>query len=177
MDDNFQDILDSLPARPSRSRLEPYGGLIEELLRRSRTYREIARILAEKCQLQVSISTIHDFVRLRSRSKRNPSNRRAAASAEKMKVSIGRAEGKTRASAEEQEIPPVDEVHQRITALKLRPIPAQTSSKQFHYDPSEPLRLPPKKRKNPGNKAPCSRRRRRLTESPSRILAFLAAWR
>ena len=157
MDDNFQDILDSLPARPSRSRLEPYGGLIEELLRRSRTYREIARILAEKCQLQVSISTIHDFVRLRSRSKRNPSNRRAAASAEKMKVSIGRAEGKTRASAEEQEIPPVDEVHQRITALKLRPVPAQTNPEKFHYDPSEPLRLPPERRRKPGDIAPNDR--------------------
>ena len=159
MDDTFQDILDSLPARPSRSRLEPYGGLIEELLRRGRTYREVARILAEKCQLQVSISTIHDFVRLRSRSKRNPSKRRAPEPSEKMKVSTARAEektaeGKTRAKAEEQEIPPVAEVHERITALKLRPVPAQTSPKQFHYDPSEPLRLPPKRRKNPGDTAP-----------------------
>src|SRR5438034_4267297 len=149
MDDNFQDILDSLPEKPARSRLEPYGRLIEELLHRGRTYREIAGILAEKCQLRASISTIHDFVRLRSRSKRSPSKRRAPEPGEKMKVSTARAEEKARASAEEQEIPPVDEVHQRITALKLRPVPAQTSPKQFHYDPSEPLRLPPKTRKDP----------------------------
>ena len=145
MDDNFQDILDSLPEKSSRSRLEPYGRLIEELLRRGRPYREIARILAEKCQLQVSISTIHDFVRLRSRSKRNPPKRQRVSPE-------ARVEGKTRASVEKQEI--VDEVHQRITALKLRPVPAQTSPKQFHYDPNEPLRLPPKRRRNPGDATP-----------------------
>ena len=46
MDDNFQDIVDNLPEKPSRSRLEPHGRLVEELLRRGRTYREIAGILA-----------------------------------------------------------------------------------------------------------------------------------
>ena len=140
MDDSFQEILDSLPEKRSRSRLEPYGRLIDELLRRGWTYRGIAGILAEKCQLQVSISTIHDFVRLRSRSKRSPSKRRAPEPSQKMKASTARAEGKT---AEEQEIPPVDEVQQRIAALKQRPAPAQTGPKQFHYDLSEPLRLRP----------------------------------
>ena len=132
MDDSFQEILDSLPEKRSRSRLEPYGRLIDELVRRGWTYRGIAGILAEKCQLQVSISTIHDFVRLRSRSKRiSPKPKRQAPEpSEKMKVSTARAEGKT---TEEQEIPPVDEVHQRITALKLRRVPTQTSPKQFHY--------------------------------------------
>jgi IS30 family transposase len=137
MDDNFQDVLDSLPEKQPRSRLEPYGGLIQELLRRGRTYREVARILADKCQLPVSISTIHDFVRLRSRSRRNPSKgHRVSPDA--------RAKAKTRASVEELGIPPADDVRQRINALKLRPAPAQSSLKQFHYDPNEPLRLPAK---------------------------------
>ena len=154
MDDNFQEILDSLPEKPSRSRLEPYGRLIDELLRRRWTYRGITRILAEKCQLKVSCSTIHDFVRRRTRSRRNRPKRRAPVPAETMRVSpSARAEEKTRASVEERESPPVDEVHQRIAALKQRPAPDQTSPKQFHYDPSEPLRLPPKKRKNPGDTA------------------------
>ena len=69
MDDKLQVILDSLPEKPPRSRLEPYCELIDELRRRGRTYREIARILVEKCQLQVSRSTVHDFVRGRSRTK------------------------------------------------------------------------------------------------------------
>ena len=154
MDDNFQEILDSLPEGRSRSRLEPYGRLIDELLRRRWTYRGIAGILAEKCQLKVSSSTIHDFVRRRSRSKRNLPKRGAPGFPEKMRVSpTAQTKVKTRASAEEQQLPAVDELHQRIAALKLRPVPVQTSPKQFHYDPSEPLRLPPKKRKNPGDTA------------------------
>jgi IS30 family transposase len=140
--ENFEEILNSLPEKPARSRLEPYGRLINELLRRSRTYREIARILAEKCQVQVSISTIHDFVRLRSRAKRNPPKCQTPGSGEKTPVSTTvHDREKTRAPAE-KEIFAVDEVHQRIAALKQRTEPRQTSSKQFHYDPSEPLHLP-----------------------------------
>ena len=38
MGGHFQDILDSLPEKPARSRLEPYRELIEELRRRGRTF-------------------------------------------------------------------------------------------------------------------------------------------
>src|ERR1017187_5089462 len=51
MDDKFGGLLDSLPEKPPRSRLEPYSELIVELRRRGRTYREMARILAEKCKV------------------------------------------------------------------------------------------------------------------------------
>src|ERR1022692_2268961 len=67
MGSQFQDILDSLPEKPPRSRLEPYRELIDELRRRGRTFREIAHILAEKCHVETAASTIHDFVRVRSR--------------------------------------------------------------------------------------------------------------
>ena len=67
MDDRFRDILDSLPPKPPRSRLEPYAELINELRHRGTTYRNTAKILAEECQLEVSASTVHDFVRVRSR--------------------------------------------------------------------------------------------------------------
>jgi IS30 family transposase len=116
--------------------------LINELLRRSRTYREIARILAEKCQVQVSISTIHDFVRLRSRANRNPPKCQTPGSGEKTAVSTTvRDREKTRARAE-KEIPAVGDVQERIAALKQRTERRQTSPKQFDYDPSEPLHLP-----------------------------------
>lgn len=141
--DNFEEILNSLPEKAARSRLEPYVRLINELLRRGRTYREIARILAEKCQIQVSISTIHDFVRLRARVKRNPPKGGAREPDKKAEViTTTRAEEKRRSSAEKVTV--VDEVYRRIAALKQRPVPIQTSPEQFHYDPSEPLRLPQK---------------------------------
>ena len=66
-------ILDSLPAQPPRSRLDPYADLIEEMRRRNWTYRGIAQVLAEKCNLKVAPSNIHHFVRqheLRTRSQR-----------------------------------------------------------------------------------------------------------
>jgi hypothetical protein len=69
MDAKFREILDALPDKPPRSRLEPYREFIEELRRRGRTYVDIASILAEKCQVQVTASGAHDFVRTRSQVK------------------------------------------------------------------------------------------------------------
>ncbi len=77
MDGEFQKIVDSLPEKPPRSRLEPYGELIDELRGRGRTYREIAGVLAKACRLEVSISTLHDFVKVRSRRKRTSARRNA----------------------------------------------------------------------------------------------------
>ena len=52
MEDNITKILDGLPPRPPRSRLDPHAILIEEMRRRGRTYKEIARVLAETCQVK-----------------------------------------------------------------------------------------------------------------------------
>ena len=46
MDDKVNEILDRLPAKPPRSRLDPHAALIEEMRRRGRTFAEIARVLA-----------------------------------------------------------------------------------------------------------------------------------
>jgi hypothetical protein len=69
MDANLEDILDELPDKPPRSRLETYREFIEELRSKGRTYRNIAEILAEKCGVQVTGSGVHYFVRSRSRAK------------------------------------------------------------------------------------------------------------
>ena len=69
MDANLKKLLDELPDKPPRSRLEPYREFIEELRTKGRTYRNIAEILAEKCGVQVTGSGVHDFVRSRSRMK------------------------------------------------------------------------------------------------------------
>ncbi len=69
MDEKFQSILEALPKKSPRSRLEPYQDLINELRRRGRTYRDIERILVEQCHIQTSRSAINDFVRVRSRRK------------------------------------------------------------------------------------------------------------
>ena len=132
MDDNLQKILDALPDKPPRSRLEPYRAFIEELRSRGRTFREIAGILAEKCEIQVTGSGIHDFLRSRSRrEKRQPK-----------KTVESDIQLPTRSSADPSaRVPSEDEVHRRIPELKARSSTPRSDSKVFEYDPDEPLRL------------------------------------
>ena len=152
MDDKFRNILDGLPEKPPRSRLEPYRELIDEMRRRGRTYREIAGILAEKCQLQVSVSTVHDYVRVQSRAKRRPANYKRHPIAPPRVSRTVVTPRTTRVSMAKQGRPPIDEVQERIAALKLRSAPAKASPKQFQYDPNEPLHLPAKTGRNRSGK-------------------------
>ena len=69
MDEAFQAILDSLPPKAARSKLEPYAELIRELRKRGRSYREIASILGERCGVTVGIHTVYNFVQVRSKAK------------------------------------------------------------------------------------------------------------
>ena len=139
MDRKFQDILDTLPERPPRSRLEPYRELICELRKRGRTYRDIAGILAEKCQLRVSVSRVHDFVRVQLRAKRKQAKPQASAGARINTAAVTLRT--TDANTVRQAGRPTDEARQRIAAVRLRPKPVKANPPQFQYDPDEPLHL------------------------------------
>jgi len=69
MDANLKQILDELPDKPPRSRLEPYREFIAELRSKGQTYRNIAEIPPGKCAVQVTGSGVHDFLRTRTRAK------------------------------------------------------------------------------------------------------------
>jgi len=150
-DDKIRDIVASLPEKPSRSRLEPYRQLIAELRRLGRTYREIAHILGEKCQLQVSAVAVHNFVRLHLRRKRNPAKREAPRSFERPQirtpvVTEREANANIRKRSENPAVPDV-EVRRRIEELKRRPVEVQEPPVLFHYNPDEPWHLRPKSEK------------------------------
>jgi len=145
MDAKTRAILDSLTDKPLRSRLEPHRELIQELRRRGRTYRDIANILAEKCQVEVTASGVHDFLRRRSRTIRKQPKRRSAASPEVSRGALA-PEARSERAARKKE-PPIDEVRQRIAALKARSVRARESAEKLRYDPDESLRLPPGTRK------------------------------
>jgi hypothetical protein len=74
MDKPIDDILNSLPEKPPRSRLTPYASLIDELRRHSWTYRGIVGVLAEKCGIEVSVSNLHHFLKQRSKANGNVIN-------------------------------------------------------------------------------------------------------
>jgi hypothetical protein len=142
MDAKFKDILDSLPGKPPRSRLEPYRELIEELRRRGRTYRDIAQILAEKCQVQVTASGVHNFVRTRSRVK-GKSTKRIATDAMKPAPSAPSVDSAQKPTAD-------GEVQRKIAALKARKPVTKAVPDDFQFDPTQPLRLKKPGKRNSG---------------------------
>jgi hypothetical protein len=136
MDDKIRVILESIPKKRQRSKLEPYTQLIEQLKRRGHAYREIASILAEKCGLVVASSTLVRFVAARSKEKRKrPKNYETRKTSQVVPASIKVNTGPDLSG---------DDIRKRIEALKQRPAKNAQSSKQFEYDPDQPLRLPRK---------------------------------
>jgi hypothetical protein len=125
--DELQDILNTLPEKPPRSRLETYRELIDELRQRGWTYRDLVGVLADRCQLSVSISTLHDFVRLRSLGKRTSAKR---ATTDEVKATTIEPKGGV-----------VGSDRRRIAALKARKAATPSSIGEFDFDPTQPLRL------------------------------------
>jgi hypothetical protein len=137
MDDRFKAILESVPKKHQRSKLEPFTELIRQLRRRGHTYREIARILAEKCDMVVASSTLVRFAATLAREKRKYSKHpNARKSRGKMTPTVG---------VNVTSAAPDADLRKRIEALKQRPAKPENSSKQFIYDRDQPLQLPHKK--------------------------------
>ena len=138
MDERFQAILDSLPPKPPRSRLEPYGELIHELRRRGRSYREITAILADRCGIRVGVHTLYNFVRVRTAAlkKTKPAKAAVTGGSPPCVPAVAPAGGDDRDGG----------VWQRIQALKDRPAArARSAEKVFHYDENVPLTVNPRK--------------------------------
>ena len=72
MDNKLRGILETLPESLPRSCLDPVREFIDDLRRRGRTYREVVRILAERCEILVSVSTVHRFMHSRTRKRPRP---------------------------------------------------------------------------------------------------------
>jgi IS30 family transposase len=137
----LQAILDSLPPKESRSRLEPYGVLIAELRRRGRSYKEIAQVLAEKCQVKVAPSTIFDFVQVRAKAK--PKVRTADAESRSGSPQAATTPTNAAASAPPEGKQRERGVEERIASLKQRPISTKVRKPVFTYEEEEPLKLKP----------------------------------
>lgn len=144
MDKSLSEILNAIQPKPPRSKLEPYYELIRELRRRSKTYREIAKILEEHVGLCVDHSTIYDFVRLRARWARTPrhgvdqlpprtlANGAAPPESEAESVVLS----STWAASGE-----AADAHARIEALKRRKPAFKPADQGFHYEEGAPLHL------------------------------------
>jgi hypothetical protein len=137
MDDRFKAILESVPKKRQRSKLQPFTELIRQLRRRGHTYREIARILAEECEMVVASSTVVRFVATLAREKRKYSKRHDSRNK--------RHEAPQIIGVNVTSAAPDSDLWKRIEALKQQPAKIANSTKQFEYDPDQPLQLPHKK--------------------------------
>jgi IS30 family transposase len=145
MDANLQEILDNLDEKTPRSRLDPYRELILELRRRNRTYREIMQILADRCQVRVSISTLHDFLHAQQQM-----DSRLRKQKSKEQNSPNPKEQLQETAKYREENPAMKDIRQRIAALKQRQLPPHTNAPRFIYDPTQPLHLTQQAKKGGG---------------------------
>ena len=132
MENALQAILDSLPPRRRRSKLEPYAALIRALRARGRSYREIVTILRERCGLRVATHTGYHFVRARAQKRDAGRSPRRQPSGPVRRAS----EAPSPLSSDGPE-----DVWTRIAAVKQRAPASAVEPKAFAYDENEPLQL------------------------------------
>lgn len=138
MDEKLRQLLDQMPERAPRSKLEPHAEVIRELRKKRRTYHEIAAFFREHLQLSVAPSTIHDFVKTRARQARNRATGMPELPAHP-KPTPRPAPALAGASA--------NEARERMRALKAQPPPAAPKEvARFQFDPQEPLTLKPERK-------------------------------
>ena len=136
MDDAFKAILDSLPPKPARSKLEPFTELIQELRKRDRSYQEIADILRDRCGISVGTHTVYNFVRVRAAARKKARSARLAVESLPVPETSATAETSSPDAVKD------DVVWQRIQALKQRFASREgTGKKEFEYNENEPLQL------------------------------------
>ena len=119
MEPELQTILESLPEKPYRSKLEPHRELIRELRRKGRTYREVAHLFEERLGLSVAPSTLHSFVKVRAKHRKRT----------------------------QFELPPAQlataesPVLDRVNAFKAKPVVRTAKPARFIFRENEPLTL------------------------------------
>jgi IS30 family transposase len=67
MDETIRKLLDNIPERQPRSKLEPHIDVIRELRRKRRSYQEISVFFKEHLKIPVAPSTLYEFVKSRAR--------------------------------------------------------------------------------------------------------------
>src|SRR5271156_4898730 len=135
MEHKFHDVLSSVDAKQGRSPLEPYGELVDTLRDQGLTCRDIAALLAEKCQFVTSKRAVSRFLLARARRRRNTARKLSR-----------RVSGSTPATSKllpqhSAQRWSDDEIRQKIAEKKARNPGAEPAPDGFHYDPDEPLRL------------------------------------
>jgi IS30 family transposase len=135
MDERLRTLLNQIPEKPPRSKLEPHLEVIRELRRKGRTYQEIAHFFGEHLNVTVAASTIHAFVQVRARRRK-----------QLPQIELPPPTGPTEtapAAANDGLVGTTTDVRERIAAIKQRRPPEKAPKPKFEYNENEPLHLAP----------------------------------
>ncbi len=138
MDESLQTILDTLPPRPSRSKLEPYKEFIHELRRRGRSYQEIANILRDRCGVAAAVHSVYNFVHVREKAERKLRSRQNSSP---RSVETAKSPEPAKGVYLQPRTPPGNDAWKKIETLKQRQSGSPAEEKVFVYDDNEPLKL------------------------------------
>lgn len=142
MDEALRQLLDQVPERAPRSKLEPHREVIRELRKKRRTYAEIAAFLREHLQLSVAPSTIHDFVKTRARQARQAAAERVELPPAVSSLSTSPPEKKLGPAISSPSLT-AEAGRERMRVLRAQPPTANPKPSRFAFDPTEPLILNP----------------------------------
>ena len=112
-------------ASPRESESHDHRELIRQLRRKGCTYRDIVRILHERVGLDVAVSTIHSFIKVRAKHRKQ------------IQYELPPLESESPVSTRKNP----EDVASRIAALKAKPVELKAKPKHFHFEESEPLKL------------------------------------
>ncbi len=137
MEEQLRQLLDKLPERRPRSRLDQYRELIMEMRKRRYSYREISRFLGERCGVGISHNAVRNFINrhcfeLAKAEPAQVSNRQRSPDSNAVHTDLPEALAAERPQA----------VRERIDALKRRSQARENPGPGFRFDPAQPLRLP-----------------------------------
>lgn len=136
MDPELRDLIDALPTGVPRSKLEPHAEVITKLRKKRLTYKAIAAFFKANLHIEVAPSTIHFFVKRRSR-------KPAMSDPPELELQLSLPVPRTREATPRTAFSPADAeaARARIRFLKNEEVPVAPPSRRFHYDPEEPLSL------------------------------------
>jgi len=123
-------LLQGLPDRAIRSGLEPYRKLVLEMRRRNFSYRQIAKLLADRCGFEISHSAIRDFVRKHGAT---PPLAKSSGAEEPACLNTSSPSPEPRGTD--------PSIRDRIAALKRQKPAPQLEETGFRFDPTKPLHI------------------------------------
>ena len=137
MNRELRQLLEELPERLPRSKLFPYSELIAEMRCRNYSYREIARFLAEHCEVHITHNAVRNYVKRRCLESHGAFTSPDAGLQDASIAGASSAESQKRSTSREG----MEAVRERIAALKTRRHAETPEGPSFRFDPSQPLRL------------------------------------